>query len=78
MVNALSADPAETSKIAQSISKWPKSSPGYFSDIQKRIQKFVDSGQLGIFANGYWGHPQMKLPAAVNLLGVANYLEALK
>jgi len=78
VVNALSADPAETSKLAQSISKWPKSSPGYFSDIQKRIQKFVDSGQLGIFANGYWGHPQMKLPAAVNLLGVAHYLEALE
>jgi len=78
VVNALSADPAETSKIAQSISNWPKSSPGYFSDIQKRIQKFVDSGQLGIFANGYWGHPQMKLPAEVNLLGVAHYLEALE
>ena len=78
VVNALSADPNETSKLAQSISKWPKSSPGYFSDIQKRIQKFVDSGQLGIFANGYWGHPQMKLPAAVNLLGVAHYLEALE
>lgn len=78
VVNALKADPNETSKIAQSISNWPKSSPGYFSDIQKRIQKFVESGQLGIFANGYWGHPQMKLPAAVNLLGVAHYLEALE
>jgi len=78
VVNCLKADPAETSKIAQSISKWPKSSPGYFSDIQKRIKKFVESGQLGIFANGYWGHPQMKLPAEINLLGVAHYLEALE
>jgi len=78
VVNALKADPKKTSEIAQSISNWPKSSPGYFSDVQKRIQKFVDSGQLGIFANGYWGHPQMKLPAEVNLLGVAHYLEALE
>ena len=78
VVNALSADPKKTSELAQSISNWPKSSPGYFSDIQKRIKKFVDSGQLGIFANGYWGHPQMKLPAEVNLLGVAHYLEALE
>lgn len=78
VVNALKADPIKTSEIAQSISNWPKSSPGYFSDIQKRIQKFVESGQLGIFANGYWGHPQMKLPAEVNLLGVAHYLEALE
>ncbi len=78
VVSVLSADPAETSRIAQSISKWPKSSPGYFSDVKKRIKKFVDSGQLGIFANGYWGHPQMKLPAEINLLAVAHYLEALE
>ncbi len=78
VVACLKADPAETSRIAQSISNWPKSSPGYFSDIQKRIKKFVDSGQLGIFANGYWGHPQMKLPAEINLLAVAHYLEALE
>ena len=51
---------------------------GYFSDIQKRIANFVESGQLGIFANGYWGHPAYKLPPEVNLLGVAHYLEALE
>jgi hydrogenase large subunit len=78
VVSALKADPEETSKIAQSISNWPKSSKGYFSDIQKRLTKFVESGQLGIFANGYWGHPQMKLPPEVNLLAVAHYLEALE
>ncbi|MFN8237314.1 MAG: nickel-dependent hydrogenase large subunit [Chitinophagales bacterium] len=78
VVNALKADPHKTSEIAQSISKWPKSSPGYFSDIQTRIKKFVDSGQLGIFANGYWGHPAYKLPAEINLIGLAHYLEALE
>ncbi|NER09459.1 hydrogenase large subunit [Muriicola jejuensis] len=78
VVNALNADPVKTSEIAQSISNWPKSSPGYFSDVKKRITKFVESGQLGIFANGYWGHPQMKLPPEVNLLAVAHYLEALE
>ncbi len=78
VVNALQADPAATSALAQSISSWPKSSPGYFSDIKKRITRFVESGQLGIFANGYWGHPQMKLPPEVNLLAVAHYLEALE
>ena len=78
IVSALKADPAEASRIAQSISNWPKSSPGYFSDLQKRLVKFVSSGQLGIFANGYWGHPAYKLPAAVNLIGVAHYLEALE
>jgi hydrogenase large subunit len=78
VVNALKADPKKTSEIAQSISSWPKSSPGYFSDVQKRIKKFAESGQLGIFANGYWGHPAYKLPAEINLIGLAHYLEALE
>jgi hydrogenase large subunit len=78
VVNALKADPKKTSELAQSISNWPKSSPGYFSDIQKRITKFVESGQLGIFSNGYWGHSAYKLPAEVNLIGLAHYLEALE
>ena len=78
VVNALQADPKATSELAQSISNWPKSSPGYFSDLQKRIKGFVESGQLGIFANGYWGHPAYKLPAEVNLIGLAHYLEALE
>src|SRR5450759_169724 len=78
VVSALKADPAKTSALAQSISRWPKSSPGYFADIQKRLTTFVESGQLGIFANAYWGHPAYKLPAEVNLIGVAHYLEALE
>jgi hydrogenase large subunit len=78
VVSALKANPADASQIAQSISPWPKSSVGYFTDIQKRFKNFVDSGQLGIFANGYWGHPAYKLPPAVNLIAVAHYLEALE
>ena len=78
VVSALSADPTETSDLAKSLSNWPKTSPGYFSDLQKRLKAFVDSGQLGIFANGYWGHPAYKLPKEVNLIGVAHYLEALE
>ena len=77
VVSALKADPAATSSLAQSLSNWSKSSPGYFSDIQKRLKVFVESGQLGIFANGYWGHPAYKLPPEANLMAVAHYLEAL-
>ena len=78
VVSALKANPAEASRIAQSISSWPKSSVGYFSDIQKKFKNFVESGQLGIFANGYWGHSAYKLPPEVNLIAVAHYLEALE
>lgn len=78
VVSALKANPNEASKIAQSISNYPKSSPAYFSDLQKRLTTFVSSGQLGIFANGYWGHKAYKLPPEINLIGVAHYLEALE
>ncbi len=78
VVSALKADPKATSALAQSLSAWPKSSPGYFSDLQKRLTTFVESGQLGIFANAYWGHKAYKLPPEVNLIGVAHYLEALE
>jgi hydrogenase large subunit len=78
VVSALKADPKKTSELAQSISNWPKSSPKYFSDLQKKLTAFVNSGQLGIFANGYWGHSAYKLPAEANLMAVAHYLEALE
>ncbi len=78
VTKVLEADPAATSALAQSISSWPKSSPGYFADVKNRIKKFVESDQLGIFANGYWGHPAMKLPPEANLMAVAHYLEALE
>lgn len=77
VVSALKADPKATSILAQSISRWPMSSPGYFKDLQTRLAKFVESGQLGPFKNGYWGHPAYKLPPEANLLAVAHYLEAL-
>ncbi len=78
VVSSLQADPAETSALAQQVSpSYPKSSPGYFKDVQTKVKRFVESGQLGIFANGYWGHPAYKLPPAANLMAVAHYLDAL-
>jgi hydrogenase large subunit len=77
IVSALSADPAKTSALAQSISDWPKSSTDYFKTVQNKLKTFVENGQLGPFANGYWGHPAYKLPAEANLMAVAHYLEAL-
>ena len=77
VVSALSADPAGTARIARSISPWPNNSETYFAEVQTRVKRFVSGGQLGIFANGYWGHPAYKLPPEVNLLAVAHYLEAL-
>jgi len=79
VVSALKADPAQTSALAQKISpSSPITGVGYFKDTSATLKKYVDSGQLGIFANAYWGHPAYKLPPEANLLAVAHYLEALK
>ena len=77
VASALKADPAKTSQIAQSISDYEKSSATYFRGIQQRVKAVVDSGQLSLFASGYWGHPAYLLPPEMNLLAVAHYLEAL-
>ena len=77
VVAALKADPKATSALAQSTSSYARSSPGYFADVQLRIKTLVESGQLGIFANGYWGHPGYRLPPEANLMAMAHYLDAL-
>ncbi|MCU7846312.1 MAG: nickel-dependent hydrogenase large subunit [Candidatus Thiodiazotropha sp. (ex Monitilora ramsayi)] len=77
-VNALKADPKATSELQQKVSpKHAKSSPGYFRDIQNRLKKFVESGQLGPFKNGYWTNPAYLLPPEADLMAVTHYLEAL-
>lgn len=77
-INALKADPKMTSKLQQMISpRHPKSSPGYFRDVQTRLKKFVESGQLGIFKNGYWDNPAYKLSPEADLMATTHYLEAL-
>jgi [NiFe] hydrogenase large subunit/hydrogenase large subunit len=77
VVSALKADPAGTAAIARKVSPWPNNSETHYREVQERLKKFVAGGQLGIFTNGYWGHPAYKLPPEVNLLAVSHYLEAL-
>jgi hydrogenase large subunit len=77
-VNALRADPKATSELQQAVSpSHPLSSPGYFRDVQNRLKAFVESGQLGIFKNGYWDNPAYLLPPEADLMATTHYLEAL-
>src|SRR4026209_2264727 len=68
VVSALSADPAKTSELAQSISDRPLSSHTHFAGIKARLKGFVDAGQLGPFANAYWGHPAYRLPPDAHIM----------
>ncbi|MBC7950229.1 MAG: nickel-dependent hydrogenase large subunit [Rhodospirillaceae bacterium] len=78
VVSALKADPTKTSQLAESLSDWGMNSKHVMAQTQEKLKTFVGSGQLGPFANGYWGHPAMKLTPEVNLLAVAHYLQALE
>ncbi len=78
VVSALKADPVKAAAIAETVSPWPTNNKLQLKAVQDRLKGFVDGGQLGIFQNGYWGHPAMKLPPEVNLLAVSHYLEALE
>ena len=77
VVSALKADPREAAAIGQSISGYSQNTVQRMTAVKEKLQAFVAGGNLGPFTNGYWGHPAMKLPPAVNLLAVAHYLDAL-
>ncbi len=77
VVSALSADPKKTAALASSLSDWSGNSAKRFAAVKGKLKALVDSGQLGPFANGYWGHPAMKLPPEANLMAVSHYLESL-
>ena len=72
------ADPAKCSALAESLTDWPGNSRKEMAAAQDKVKGVVASGQLGIFTNGYWGHPAMKLSPEVNLLAFAHYVQALE
>jgi len=78
VVNALKADPKKTAALADNVSNAPWGGAAYYTQVAQRLQAFVDSGQLGPFTNGYWGHPAYKLPPEANLMAAAHYIEALR
>ena len=78
ITSALKANPKKAAALGASLSSWPRNNYQELKAVQDKLKALVASGQLGIFANGYWGHPAMKLPPEVNLLAVAHYLQALE
>jgi hydrogenase large subunit len=75
-ISALTADPQKTAATAAKLG-YAECSVAYFAAAQTRLQTLVTSGQLGIFANGYWDHPAYVLPPEANLIAIAHYLDAL-
>ncbi|MBI5790164.1 MAG: nickel-dependent hydrogenase large subunit, partial [Rhodocyclales bacterium] len=78
VTSALKADPDKAAALGESLSSWHLNSKHEMRRVHERLKHFVNGGQLGIFTNGYWGHPAMKLSPEVNLMAVAHYLQALE
>jgi hydrogenase large subunit len=78
VVSALKADARATSKLGQKLSPWTRNSYEEIKSVQEKLKALVESGQLGIYGSGYWGHPAMKLAPEVNLLAATHYLQALE
>ncbi len=76
-MSALKADPVATVALSHGASDWPQATVPYFTGVQDKLKKLVDSGQLGLLANGYWGHPAYRMSPEASLIVVAHYLEAL-
>jgi hydrogenase large subunit len=78
VVSALKADPVKAARFIEKYSSWPGNGVKELTAVKEKLKGFVSSGQLGIFANGYWGHPAMKLSPEVNLVAAAHYLQAFE
>ena len=78
VTRVLEASPEKAAAFADSLGlTWAGNSRHALAAVKEKVKGFVAAGQLGIFTNGYWGHPAMKLSPEVNLLAVAHYLQAL-
>lgn len=75
---ALKADPRSASAVAQQLSPWKHNSYQEFKQTQDKLKKLIESGQLGPFSSGYWGHPAMQLDPDVNLIAAVHYFQALE
>ena len=79
VVSALDADVAKASKEAFNYAKYPiATGENELLKVKDRVKEFVARGQLGPFANAYWGHKTYRLTPEQNLILLAHYLKALE
>ena len=74
---ALKASPARAAALAQSYSSWRDNSTEDMRQTQDKLKRLINSGQMGVFADGYSGHQEMTLPPEVNLILATHYFQSL-
>ena len=78
VVSALSADPEAATEEALRYHSSPfNASVSHYRAVAAKLLAFVQSGQLGPFAGGYWGHPKYLLTPEQNLILASHYLDNL-
>ncbi|MGH1599937.1 nickel-dependent hydrogenase large subunit [Campylobacter majalis] len=79
VVSALSADPKKASEEALKWCDTPYAcGADKLKEVQDRVREFAAKGNLGPFANAYWGHSTYKLTPEQNLIALSHYLECLR
>ncbi len=76
---ALKADAKLAAQEAFKYTKYPVAAgEGDLLRVQDKLKDFVAKGNLGPFANAYWGHKTYHLTPEQNLIAVSHYLKALE
>lgn len=79
IVSALSADPFKAQDEAFKYTDFPYAcGADHLKTVQTKIKAFVDKGNLGPFANAYYGHKTYRLTPEQNLIALSHYLECLR
>lgn len=79
VVSALSADVKKASDEAFKYTDMPYATGAdKLLEVQKRLKTFVDKGNLGPFANAYYGHATHRFTPEQNLIALSHYLECLR
>ena len=79
IVSALSADPQKASELAFKYTAIPiATGTDELTAVKERVKGFVAKGQMGPFANAYWGNKTYKFSPEQNLIALSHYLKALE
>ncbi|MFK5881960.1 MAG: nickel-dependent hydrogenase large subunit [Sulfurospirillum sp.] len=79
VVSALKADPHKAAQEAFKYSSNPMAcGADDLVETLKRVGDFVKKGNLGPFANAYWGNKTYKFTPEQNLIALSHYLKALE
>ncbi len=79
IVSALSADPYAASQEAFKYADIPYAcGADQLKLVQEKVKKFAEKGNLGPFANAYWGHKTYHFTPEQNLIALSHYLECLR